>query len=334
MFDVFTKIGWAAGDIHRHAHRLTIDREDPPGSAAVEDEEQHEEREERRTTVNEDEFLDEDDLDDQPRSRRGGKQQQLVDRLKSDNDKLLDELKKRDRTLEDMSSRLMRIEHDRTERETRADVNRRSDAMQADAEREGRELASRVSALDRTDPEYSTKVYTLIAEHNQRNRMEDAERILQEVDRRSSAAVTRRMTQQELYEDSRKKAMAHLEEVGLGKELVSLVEDLAVAKTHTDPDWFKRTPDADQIPLLVSDLKERLMKSKRSSQAFQDDKRQHRADMDGVLGDGSRNARRGRTQEEQGDEGDENHGPGSILSDLTRMRKMQRQDTQAMLRRR
>lgn len=329
MSALFTHIGWAAGDIHRHAHRLTIDRDDPQGSAAVEDDDQHDE-EERRTTVNEDEFLDEDDLDDQPRSRRGDKEQKLVDRLKSDNDKLLDELKKRDRTLEDMSSRLMRVEQDRTERETRADVNRRSDAMHADAEREGRELASKVSMLDRTDPEYSTKVYTLIAEHNQRNRHEDAARILEEVDRRSSAAVTRRMTQQERYEDSKAKTLAELERIGLSKSLFGLVEDMAVAKSATDPEWFRRTPDAEQIPTLVSDLKERLMTSKRSSQDFRDEKRNHRADMDGVLGDGSRNTRRGGTQDEDG----EPQGPGSILADLTRMRKAQRQDTQTMLRRR
>lgn len=330
MSALFTKIGWAAGDIHRHAHRLSIDREDPQGSAAIDDEEDHDERDEQRTDVDASQSMDEDELDDQPRSRRGDKEQKLVDRLKSSNDKLLDELKKRDRLLDDMSSRLARVEHDRTERETRADVNRRADDARAEAEREGREIWSRVSALDQQDPERGQKVYTIMAEYNRQARQEDIRRILEEVDRRSSAAVTRQALERQRYEESKKRTIAELERNGMSKDLFDVVQDIATAKAATDYDWFKRTPDAEQIPLLVSDLKERLMKSKRTGQDFKDDKRAHRADMGGVLGEGSSGTRRGWTR---GDAEDGERQPSSILSDLRRMRETQMKYSGDMLRR-
>uniref|UniRef100_UPI0039BC2AE8 hypothetical protein n=1 Tax=Nitrospira sp. BLG_1 TaxID=3395883 RepID=UPI0039BC2AE8 len=269
-------------------------------------------------------------LDDQPRSRRGDKEQKLVDRLKSSNDKLLDELKKRDRLLDDMSSRLSRVEQDRTERETRADVNRRADDARAEAEREGREMWSRVSALDQQDPERGQKTYTILAEYNRRARQEDIRHILEEVDRRSSAAVTRRALEQQRFEESKKRTIAELERNGMSKDLFDVVQDIATAKAATDFDWFKRTPEAEQIPLLVSDLKERLMKSKRTGQEFQNDKRAHRADMGGVLGEGSSGTRRGWTR---GDAEDGERQPSSILSDLRRMRETQMKYSGDMLRR-
>lgn len=326
MTTLFSKIGWAADEyIPRHAHLLTLDRDDPHGSAAVEDEEM----EQDHNIVDEDDRLDDDDLDDQPRGKRADKsdkEAKAYDKLKSERDKLQQENQKQARTLEELNTRLSRLE---TTRETREDANQRNETERAIAAERARKLRDELAKLNKEDPQYSEKYFEVMEAHNERIRAEERRQILEEVERSSTNAVRRVQNDEDQYEKSKKITLNELREQGLSEECFDLVEALAIAKARTDPDWFKRTPDDEQIPAFVSAVKERLMKSKRSSQEYQDEKRRHREDMDGVIGEGS-SVRRGR--ESRGEDRG-NEGPGSILSDLSRNREQQRKFTTAMLRR-
>lgn len=329
MVDVLQKIGWAAGDVYRHAHRLTIERDDPQGSAVLDEEEE----DKNTTIVDEDERLDDADLDDQPiRGRRTDKSAEAYDKLKSERDRLRADSDKKDRLLQDLSTRLTRIEQGSTTRETRDDANRRASEEQEQIKARARALAGKVKdsvqGVDRNDPTYTEKVYEAIEAHNAELRRQDQERLLAEIDRRSSATVSQTLSDREVRERAEQIALDELKAQGLGEEHFELLEGLAAVKARKDPGWFKRIPDEDQIPQLVTALKEQVMKAKRSSQAFKDEKTRHRDDMNGVIGESS-TTRRGSRQEDD-DEGTE--GPGSILADLSRMRKGQRQDSRVMLR--
>lgn len=326
MDKLLAKIGWAADEyIPRHAHLLTLDRDDPHGSAAVEDEE----IEGKQDIIDEDDRLDDDDLDDQPRGKRAGqsdKEAKAYDKLKSERDKLQQENQKQARTLEELNTRLARLE---TSQDTREDVNRRTDAQRALAADRARQLREELSKLNKEDPQYSEKYFEVMETHNERIRTAERERLLEEIQRSSTDAVRRVQSDADQQAQAKQLALDELREQGLSEDCFDLVQALAIAKGKTDPEWFKRTPDEQQIPELVSALKERLMKSKRSSQEYQDEKRRHREDMDGVIGEGS-SVRRGRESRGE-DRGTE--GPGSILSDLSRNREQQRKFTTAMLRR-
>lgn len=327
MDKLLAKIGWAAGDLHRHAHLLTLDRDDPHGSAAVEDEEREDEREDEKDIVNEDDHLEEDDLDDQPRGKRD-RETKAYDKLKSERDRFQAESQKQARLLEEMNARLARMEQ--AGRETREETNRRTDeareALKAQAREHSRKLREELGKLDKSDPNYSQKYFDALEEHNEQIRHAEREALLQEIEARSSQAVVRERSNAESQAEAKRMTLAELQEQGLGEECFDLVQALAIAKGKTDPDWFRRTPSDDQIPELVHTLKERLMNAKRSSQDFRDAKRTHRADMDGVLGEGSTSTKRGRTQDTQDEE-----GPGSILADVRRNREQQRKFTRSML---
>jgi len=326
MDTLLRKIGWAAGDIHRHAHLLTIDRDDPKGSAAVDDEEDLEEKDTH--IVDEDDRLDDDDLDDQPRGKRSDqsdKSAKAYDALKSERDRLIAENARKDKLIEDFNARLARIEQ---QRETREDVNRQTDEANAQAEARARELAAKVRAIANDDPERTEKVYALIEKHNEERFRVERERLMSEIDQRSSRVVEQRLTREEQAERSERLTLKELERQGLPQEYLDLVQDMAASKLVTDRDWFKRVPDAEQIPELVKEFKERLMRGKRSSQAFKDEKRRHREDQDGVLGE-TATTRRGSRQE---DDGDDIEGPGSSLADIARLRKERLRDSARMLR--
>lgn len=313
-------IGWAADRVYGHAHLLTIGRDDQAGagSAAVDDEE---ELDEKHDIVDEDDRLDDDDLDDQPRGKRADKSARAYDDLKSERDRLKAENEKKDRLLQDLSTRVDQIERG-GRRETRDEVNARTDEANRASQRLGREMAEKAAALDRNDPKFGEKLYAIIAESQQAI----AEQASLNV---SSQVVEHRLTVDEQRDRARKAALDELSKQGLSEEDFELVQAMAVLKSQKDPGWDKRMPNDEQIPYLVKELKGRMMKNTRNSPAFREEKDRHRADMDGVLGSGSRSdTRRGRGGDR--DEGQE-EGPGSILADLKRMRNGQRRDTNRML---
>ncbi len=319
MFRLLHDIGWAAGRVHGHAHLLTIDRDDLDGSAADDDEDGKKD-EHREDIADQDERLDDDDLDDQPRGRHSDKSAKAYDELKSERDKLKADNEKKDRLLQEVNERLARLDEGR---ETREEVNARTNAAKERARERARQVVEELKKIPDNDPAKSVKVYERIFE----TVFEDQERTAEEISRRTSAEVveeTRSVEQRR--EDARKETLAALEEAGLDEQDFELVQGLAVLKRTTDPGWFKRTAPEDQIPELVQAVKERIVKRTRDSEEHREDKRRHRAAMDGVIGDGSRGRR--------GQDEDRDEGPGSILADLSRLKQTQRRNTQVMLRQR
>lgn len=326
MDKLLSKIGWAAEDLQPHARLLTLDRDDPSGSAAVGDEE---EIDTTRPIVNEDDRLDDDDLDDAPiRGRRTDKSAKAYDELKSERDRLKADSDKKDRLIEEFNARLTRMEQGQGARESREDVNRRADEERERINARAKRLVEKVQAIKADDPERGQKIYEAMEAHNEEIRKEERELLRQEIDERSRQAVEQRLSDKEARAQARLEAVAELERQGLDEECFDLVQALAIAKRNTDPGWFKRTSAEDQIPELVQTLKERLMKGKRSSQDLRDEKRRHREDQDGVLGDSSATKRRSLREQDDGEEGD---GPGSMLADLSRWKGSMRRDTNRML---
>lgn len=312
-------IGCAAGLVPVHATRLlTIDGDDSPGggSAVLEGEEETEQ------DIADDDLLgDDEDVDSQPRGRRS-KQAQAYDELKSEKDRLKADNEKQARELAAMNERIAAIEG---KRETREAVNSRTNAQTDRAKFRAREVVDEIKKLDRSDPEFSLKVYEAMFEKVYADQAQTAE----EVSRRTSTEVyddTR--TREQQYADARKQTLACLEENGLDADAFELVQALSIAKTQTDPKWFQRVKPEDQIPELVNLVKERIIKTTRNSQEFKDGKRRHREPMDGTIDEGS-SRNRNRHREEDDDQAE---GPGSMLADLARMKAIQRKNTATMLR--
>lgn len=331
MEKLLAKIGWAAANFQPHAHLLTIQRNDPNGSAVADDEET-DEREERteRPIVNEDDFLEEDDLDDAPiRGRRTDKSAKAYDDLKSERDRLKADLDKKDRLLEEHNARLARLEQSGT-RESREDVNRRADEERERIKTRSRALVEKVKAIPADDPERGTKIYEAMEEHNATLFKEQEARLLQAIDQRSADIVTTRLTREEQRERAKDAAMTELKEHGFTRpQDFTMLTVLADMESQENPGWDRRMPNEQQIPYLVGKMKELRVGDKRSSQESRDDKRRHREDQDGVLGETSTTKRR--SFREQDDEGDETEGPGSMLADLKRWKSGQRQSTNRML---
>lgn len=316
-----TDIGCAAGIVPFHATYLTIDGHDSAGagSAALDDEVD----DGMQDIVGDDFPEDGDDLDDQPRGRRTARQEKAYDELKSDRDRLKADLDKRDRDFAAMQERLSAIEG---KQESRREVNDRTNATIDRAKQRAKEVVGEIKKLDRSDPEYAEKVYEAMLTRVYEDQAESA----QEISRRTSSEVyhdTR--TQEELRENAKQQAIDALEEAGLSAEAFDLVEALAIRQGKVNPGWFRTTPEDEQIPKLVEMVKERLVKTKRNSQEFKDEKRRHRASMDGVIEEGNRNARARRTED---DADDEPKGSGSILADLARMKQNMARNTKVMLR--
>lgn len=321
MFRLLNDIGWAAGRVYGHAHLLTIDGDDSDhAGSAVLDEEKDEKDEPH--IADQDDRLDDDDLDDQPRGRRTDKSAKAYDDLKSERDRLKAENDKKDRLLQDVTGRLERLEQGR---ETRDAVNIRTNEAKERARQRAREVVDEISKIPADDPERSRKVY----EHLFETMYQDQAAAAEEISRRTSSEVVQETrTREQLYEDARKATVAALEDAGLGEEAFELVQAMSVMKRQHDPDWFRRTPDEEQIPSLVNLVKEKIIKYARGSKEFKDDKRRHREDMDGVIGEGSRGKRAARSEEDRGTQ----EGPGSMLADLSRLKKTQRHNTNLMLR--
>ncbi len=315
MTKLMQDIGWAAGRVYGHAHLLTIDRDDPSGSAAVD--EREEEELDEKPIVDEDDRLDDDDLDDQPRGKREDKSAKAYDGLKSERDRLKAENEKKDRLLQELSSRVERVEQGRESRES---VNARADEAQRASEQRGRELAAKVKALDRNDPEYTEKVYSMLVQAQE-------EIALQASARTSEYVVNNRLSMDEQRERAQQVALAELERQGLSKENFDLLRAMAAVKSEKDPGWDKRMPNDEQIPHLVGLLKEHLVKTTRQNPAFREEKTKHRSSMDGVIGEGSRSERRSAKSERE-----EESEKGSILDDLARFRDSQRKNASRMLR--
>ena len=308
-------IGWAASRVYGHAHLLTIDRDDPQGSAAVDKEN---ELDKTQPIVDEDDRLDDDDLDDQPRGKRTDKSARAYDDLKSERDRLKAETEKKDRLLQDMAERVNRLEQGR---ETRQTVNDRADEERQASEQRGRDLAAKVKALDRSDPEYTEKVYSMLVQAQ--------EDIAKRTSLQTSAEVVNtRLTMDEQRSRAQRAALDELERQGLTKDDLPLLRAMAAVKQEEDPGWDRRMPNAEQIPHLVSRLKERLVKTTRNDPSFREEKTRHRETMGGVIGEGSRSGRSARN----GGDDDGQQGPGSILADLARLRTSQRTNTTRMLR--
>ena len=320
MFDLLTDIGHAAGLVHVHAARLlTIGGNDSPGggSAAVDEDEEF-----AQDIVDEDLSQDTDDLDNQPRGRRS-KQAQAYDELKSEKDRLKADNEKQARELAAIQERLAKVEG---QHETREAVNTRTNTQLDRAKERAREVVDKIKTLDRNDPDYSVKVYEAMFEKVYADQATTAE----EVSRRTSSEVyedTR--TREQQYADAKKETLACLKEEGLDEDAFELVQALSIAKTQTDPSWFKRVKPEDQIAELVNIVKERIIKTTRNSQEFKDGKRRHREAMDGTIEEGSR-GNRGRQREQ--DDDDRAEGPGSMLADLAKLKRIQGRNTNVMLR--
>ena len=308
MTKLMQDIGWAAGRVYGHARLLTIDRDDPQGSAAVDarDDDEIEEN----PIVDEDDRLDDDDLDDQPRGKRTDKSARAYDDLKSERDRLKAETEKKDRLLQDMAERVNRLEQGR---ETRQTVNDRADEERQASEQRGRDLAAKVKALDRNDPEYTEKVYGLL--------VQTQEDIAKRTSLQTSADVVHtRLTMDEQRSRAQRAALDELERQGLTKDDLPLLRAMAAVKQEEDPGWDRRMPNAEQIPHLVSRLKEHLVKTTRHNPAFREEKAKHRSSMDGVIGEGSRSGERRSTRADR--EGTSELG--STLNDLSRLKRTQR----------
>jgi hypothetical protein len=328
MDKLLAKIGWAAAGFQPHAHLLTIQRNDPNGSAVADDEETDERTE--KPIVNEDDFLEEDDLDDAPiRGRRTDKSARAYDELKSERDRLRADLDKKDRLLEEHNARLARLEQSGT-RESREDVNRRADEERERIKTRSRALVDKVKAIPADDPERGTKIYEAMEEHNARLLEEQEARLLQAIDQRSSDIVTTRLTREDQRERAKEAALTELREQGFTRpQDLTMLTVLAEMESQENPGWDRRMPNEEQIPYLVGKMKELRVGDKRTSQEARDEKRRHREDQDGVLGETSTTKRR--SFREQDDEGDETEGPGSMLADLKRWKSGQRQSTNRML---
>lgn len=319
MLKWLLNIGHAAECVHIHAaHRLTIEGHDSPGggSAAVDEGEEF-----AQDIVDEDLSQDTDDLDNQPRGRRS-KQAQAYDELKSEKDRLKADNEKQARELAAIQERLAKIEG---AHETREAVNARTNTQLDRAKARAREVVDEIKKLDRNDPDYSVKVYEAMFEKVYSDQAQTAE----EVSRRTSNEVfedTR--SREQKYADAKKQTLECLEEQGLAEDAFELVQALSIAKAQTDPNWFQRVKPEDQIPELVNLVKERIIKTTRNSQEFKDGKRRHREAMDGTIEEGSRGTRNRRMEQDE----DRAEGPGSMLADLAKLKRIQGRNTAVMLR--
>lgn len=310
-------IGCAAGSHQIHATRLAIQGNDSAGAGSAA---QMDEGLDEYGNPIEGEGASLDGEEGRTRNRRQERQNQAYDELKGDRDRLRAENEQQKREFQGLQDRLAAVE-------TRSVVNERTNSHLDLAKARSREVVEDIRKLDRDDPDYSVKVYEAMFS----KLYTDLPKAAEEISRRTSSDVVREdRSQAENLEAAKRETYAALKDAGLGEEHFDAVQDLAILKGVKDKDWFRRVAPEDQIHELVQSVKDRMIKTTRSSREFQDDKRSHRAAMDGVIGEGSRGnriARRGEAEDEGQPE-----GPGSILADLARLRAGQRRNTNIMLR--
>lgn len=319
--------GYAAESVPTHAVRtLSIGGNDSPGGgSAVADDEEEEQEEKDDNIVDDQDFEDEDLDDNQPRGKRSAKAEKAYDELKSDRDKLRARLEKEEHERTQLQERLARLER---QQETRQDVNARANAAIERAKRAKEEVLAKIKEIPADDPDRSAKVYEALLTRV----YQDQEDAAVNISRSTSLEVTREIrTREQVMEDAQKAALKELERQGLGPENLRLVHMVAREKRETDEGWFTRTPGEEQVELLVKEASEMLRGSKRNSREFREDRTRHREAMDGVIdqGSGRTMGRRDRDSEDEGQE-----GPGTMLADLSRLKKTLQRNTGLMMRNR
>lgn len=316
--------GYAAESVPTHAVRmLTIGGNDSPGGgSAVADDEEQDEKDEKDDIVGDQDFEDEDLDDDQPRGKRSQKAERAYDELKSDRDKAKARLEQRERENAELQERLARLERGQ---ETRQDVSARTNDALERARRAKEEILAEIKKLPADDPDRAGKVYEALLFKI----YQDQEAAAQAISRSTSMEVTQEVqSREERRIAAEEAALKELDRQGLRKEDLRLVKMVAREKDET---WFRSTPSEEQVERLVEEAAEMLRGSKRSSREFREDKTRHREAMDGVIDQGS-----GRTvgRRERDSEDEDREGPGSMLADLTRLKKTLQKNTGLMMRNR
>ncbi len=324
--------GYAAEQVPVHAVlALFIGGNDSPGGGSAVADEEDEKDEDEKDIVADQDFEDEDLDDDQPRGKRSAKAEKAYDELKSDRDKLRARLEKEERERTELQERLARLER---QQETRQDVNARTNAAIDRAKRAKEEVLAKIKEIPADDPDRSAKVYEALLTRV----YQDQEDAAVNISRSTSLEVTREVrTREQAAAEAEKAALKELERQGLGPENLRLVRLVARDKRETDEGWFSRTPSEEQVELLVEEAATMLRGSKRNSREFREDKDRHREAMDGVIDQGSDRSVRRRSRDEDdrdADRNDDREGPGSMLADLSRLRKTQMQGTKLMMRNR
>ena len=318
---MFNDIGLVTAGLRPHLTRLASIEKDPDGSTStIEDEqltdEERAERERQEADV---------DLDGEDEGRKRAQDTRAYRELQSDRDRLKTDLETQKRQTHEFQERLAKIEGDKTARET---VNAQTNAHLDLAKRRSREIVSEIGKLDANDPERAAKVYDTILTRI----YEDLPRVAQDISERTARETFQRERQLDQSQHTAKQeTIKALEDAGLSEEWYEEVEDLAVRMQRKDPGWFTRVPEAEQIDELVDMVKTKWNpnpKPKRESQEFQDEQREHRRPMRGVIEKGSQ--RRSVRDSDEGDDGTPK--PGVFLAEMARARQAKVRSTNSMLR--
>ena|SRR3990167_2183136 len=299
-------IGCAAEALELHATRLAIRGHDSAGAGSATEVDEEELTEEER--ANREAAEGNDDLDgEEDGSRRANRQQQAYDEIKSDRDKLKNDLDAQRRENQEFKERLTKIEGEKSAREK---TNEQTNAHLSLAKQRSREIVSEINKLDANDPERAAKVYDTILERV----YEDLPKFAEEISERKARETFQRERKLDKDQDEAKRVtLEALDRAGMGEEWFEEVEDLAIRMDRKNPSWFKETPVDDQIDELVGMVKKKWIKTKRSSQEFQDEKDRHHTPMRGVIDRGSQR----RSVRDQ-DEEEPRTNPGSILADMAK----------------
>jgi len=324
MRSMFNDIGLVTAGVHSHLARLASIGNDSAGgggsTTTTEDETAEEKDERERQEAIERGELDEAD-DDQPRGKRA-KDAAAYRELQSDRDRLKTENEKTARENADFKTRLAELE---TKQTTRQEVNEQTNARLDRARQRAREVMAEVQKFPLDDPQRGEKIYEALFTKI----IEDQERTSQEISQRTAKDTFQRERKLDADQTEAKRVtLEALEDAGLEPEDFELVEALAIRKAQLDPDWFKQVKEENQIDELVNIVKQRIVKTKRNSQEFKDEKERHRSPMRGVIREGSQTTRRSvRDQDET-----EDQGKGSMLDDLKRSTESKRNAAKQMLR--
>lgn len=319
MRSMFNDIGLVTAGLRSHLTRLASIEKDPEGSTStIEDEDlTEEERAERDRHEAE-------DLGDEDEGRRRGRDTAAYRELQGDRDRLKADLEKQQRETQALTERLNKIDTEKTERQK---TNETTNAHLDLAKRRSREIVSEIGKIDANDPERAAKVYDTILTRV----YEDLPKVAEEIsERKARETYQRERHLDKTQHDAKQETIEALEEAGLGEEWYEEVEDLAVRMQRKDPGWYERVPVEKQIDTLVQMVKDKFNpKPKRDSQEFQDEQREHRKPMRGVIERGSQTRR---SATDRDDDRDSQAGPGSILADMARAAQARRQSTKVMLR--
>lgn len=203
----------------------------------------------------------------------------------------LNKLEAKNQTLDD---RIAAVGKRSEPSETETQLNRRVDA-----------LMDKLSRIPSTDTERTRKIYRELVQLQG----EIAEEKFYRLTGKEKAV-------QEAKTSAEKDAVAELKKNGLAEDNL---EDFYRELDHIelrDPDWFRRTPDAQQIPELVKRVVDRVNKIREAAKATKAANDKNKQASRGVLDEGSRHiAASGAGEEEEDTE------PDSIIDQLRNLRK-------------